>query len=451
MRAGTAWLARCAKLSAGSLCGPSGGTRVAEGSAATAALQQLRARLCSGQQCSTSASSGNSEEPLWAMQSSGARSHWHAAAGAGSGAAAPAGENRSPTPSARTEQQQQQPPPPPPFSLWLLPAGGHLAAAGPAGAAAPPLTRGYARDVRPPAPARRSDGSRGSSNGGGKGSSSGGGGFDGNSGGSGGPPSRAGRLAANCPPLLDLPSAQAAAAAAAWRPWEQHHPLNDPGPDAGAGGPGPLPYQIDTNPEEDPLEASLAFREHIERSGLPPELKRAAFDQPWHEIMLDARRTVKVTAKGRLETLHVTTAVGNMRGLVGIGIASGSQLQEVMLNSLLLAYKSIVPVPLYRGHTLFHPIDLKVRKVRGLPLGGAAMGARARACGGARGAAAAGRKGGDEPLATKTGPSGPAAAARCEATPASRARRERPEQGHMLPKAPPPGTSPPPHRPALNP
>jgi len=80
--------------------------------------------------------------------------------------------------------------------------------------------------------------------------------------------------------------------------------------------------------------------------------------------MIDARRTVKVTAKGRLETLHVTTAVGNMRGLVGVGMAAGSELQQVMLNSLLAAYKNAVPVPLYRAHTVYHPIDLNLRKVR---------------------------------------------------------------------------------------
>ena len=72
----------------------------------------------------------------------------------------------------------------------------------------------------------------------------------------------------------------------------------------------------------------------------------------------------QVTAKGRLETLHVTTAVGNMHGLIGIGMASGSELQQVMLNSLVSAYKSVVPVPLYRAHTIYHPVDLTIRKVR---------------------------------------------------------------------------------------
>jgi ribosomal protein S5 len=74
---------------------------------------------------------------------------------------------------------------------------------------------------------------------------------------------------------------------------------------------------------------------------------------------------VKVTSKGRLETIHVTTAVGNMRGLVGVGMAAGSDLQQVMLNSLLAAYKNVVPVPLYRQHTIYHPVDLLQRKVGG--------------------------------------------------------------------------------------
>lgn len=34
-----------------------------------------------------------------------------------------------------------------------------------------------------------------------------------------------------------------------------------------------------------------------------------------------------------------------------------------MLNSLLAAYRNAVPVPLYRGHTIYHPIDHTFRKV----------------------------------------------------------------------------------------
>ncbi|KAI8474708.1 MAG: hypothetical protein J3K34DRAFT_407089 [Monoraphidium minutum] len=106
------------------------------------------------------------------------------------------------------------------------------------------------------------------------------------------------------------------------------------------------------------------FRELIEKSGLPAELKRAAFEQPWEELLVDARRTVKVTSKGRLETLHVTTAVGNMNGLMGIGMAAGSELQQVMLNSVVAAYRNVVPIPLYRAHTIYHPVDYQFRKLR---------------------------------------------------------------------------------------
>jgi hypothetical protein len=273
MRSGVALLARLAAPQVLGHGGGAGGEAAAAAAAAAAgaSLQQqlelLRARADSGRACSTSAAAG-----------SGSRS--------GSGPSTPAGSGAGGSS-----------------------AGALRAWAWPAAPGAPPLVRGYARAVRPP-PARgpRGDGD-GESGGGGEGSGGGGGGrfrggrYGGGGFGSGGPrdgrfapraATRTGRLAANCPPLSALPASRAAAAAAAWRPWASHGPLNDRGPPGGGGEPGPMPFQIDTEPGEDHLEYSLALRESIESSTLPPELKRAAFDQPWHELLVDARRTVKV-------------------------------------------------------------------------------------------------------------------------------------------------------------
>lgn len=75
-------------------------------------------------------------------------------------------------------------------------------------------------------------------------------------------------------------------------------------------------------------------------------------------------RKPTTNVQGKLETIHATVAVGNMDGLAGVGSATGSEMQRVMLNALLAAYRSVAPVPLYRGHTLYHPIDLSHKKLR---------------------------------------------------------------------------------------
>jgi ribosomal protein S5 len=56
--------------------------------------------------------------------------------------------------------------------------------------------------------------------------------------------------------------------------------------------------------------------------------------------------------------------VGNQDGLLGVGHHSGKNIQKVMLDAQLKAYQNLVAIPRYRGHTVYHPIDIKVRKVR---------------------------------------------------------------------------------------
>jgi hypothetical protein len=68
----------------------------------------------------------------------------------------------------------------------------------------------------------------------------------------------------------------------------------------------------------------------------------------------------------QVETLHALVVVGNQDGLIGVGQHSGKNIQKVMLDAQLKAYKNLVAIPRYRGHTVYHPIDVTVRKVRGV-------------------------------------------------------------------------------------
>jgi ribosomal protein S5 len=69
--------------------------------------------------------------------------------------------------------------------------------------------------------------------------------------------------------------------------------------------------------------------------------------------------------------------VGNQDGLIGVGQHSGKNIQKVMLDAQLKAYKNLVAIPRYRGHTVYHPIDITVRKVRAAAATAAAAAAAA--------------------------------------------------------------------------
>lgn len=48
-----------------------------------------------------------------------------------------------------------------------------------------------------------------------------------------------------------------------------------------------------------------------------------------------------------------------MQGLFGIGIGEASTAQEAVAAAHLQAYCNLQVVPLYRQHTIYHPIDHK--------------------------------------------------------------------------------------------
>ena len=49
-----------------------------------------------------------------------------------------------------------------------------------------------------------------------------------------------------------------------------------------------------------------------------------------------------------METLHALVAVGNGDGLLGVGLHSGKNVQKVMLDAQLKAYRNVMPIPRYR-------------------------------------------------------------------------------------------------------
>jgi small subunit ribosomal protein S5 len=88
------------------------------------------------------------------------------------------------------------------------------------------------------------------------------------------------------------------------------------------------------------------------------------FSDDWQELVYDVRRTAKVTTAGRLMAYKATVVVGNLNGLLGVGEARGASLQRVLLDAHLRAFECVRPIPRYRSHTLYHPVDATHHKAR---------------------------------------------------------------------------------------
>eukprot|EP00775_Hariotina_reticulata_P013786 gene13786-13907_t len=124
------------------------------------------------------------------------------------------------------------------------------------------------------------------------------------------------------------------------------------------------PRQVDGSSGND-LEEIMLLRQQLENSALPNVFKRSHLMTPfWEEVLLDVKRTVKVTKGGKVETLHALVVVGNHDGVIGVGEHSGKNVQKVTLDAHLKAYKNLKVIPRYRGHTIFHPIDIRHREIR---------------------------------------------------------------------------------------
>jgi hypothetical protein len=53
-----------------------------------------------------------------------------------------------------------------------------------------------------------------------------------------------------------------------------------------------------------------------------------------------------------------------LQGLFGVGIASSNNPQVVVGEAYIKAYQNLVPIPLYRGHTIYHRIDHKFHTIK---------------------------------------------------------------------------------------
>lgn len=116
----------------------------------------------------------------------------------------------------------------------------------------------------------------------------------------------------------------------------------------------------------DTLEFMLWLKEKFMKqdTGLPDGTKELIFSHHWDKALIDVRRTVKVTKSTKLETYHAVACVGNFEGLFGVGITSSNSSQHVVGEAYIKAYQNLVPIPLYRNHTVYHRIEHKFHTIK---------------------------------------------------------------------------------------
>lgn len=107
------------------------------------------------------------------------------------------------------------------------------------------------------------------------------------------------------------------------------------------------------------IELGMQHRQLQDRSALE-DLVREKFKMDlWDNVLVDVKRTVKVTKSAKVETFHAIVATGNHGGMFGVGEGADSNVQRAVSAAFFKSYANIVNVPLYRGHTIYHRIEHK--------------------------------------------------------------------------------------------
>jgi ribosomal protein S5 len=111
-----------------------------------------------------------------------------------------------------------------------------------------------------------------------------------------------------------------------------------------------VPYQI---------ELAMMHRQLQDRSALEDQVREKFKMSLWDNVLVDVKRTVKVTKSAKVETFHAIVCTGNQKGMFGVGEGADGNVQKAVTAAFFKSFANIVNVPLYRGHTIYHRVDHK--------------------------------------------------------------------------------------------
>lgn len=123
--------------------------------------------------------------------------------------------------------------------------------------------------------------------------------------------------------------------------------------------------QDGADPFELMAQAKQVFMSKGERSlGISKEVREVMYQHHWDKFLVDCRRTVEMTKRGKQEVYTAMVATGNMKGLFGLGLGVAETAQLSVARAYLDSYSRLTTVPLYRGHTIYHHIDHSYHKMK---------------------------------------------------------------------------------------
>eukprot|EP00195_Chlamydomonas_chlamydogama_P007572 CAMPEP_0202906518 /NCGR_PEP_ID=MMETSP1392-20130828/39235_1 /ASSEMBLY_ACC=CAM_ASM_000868 /TAXON_ID=225041 /ORGANISM="Chlamydomonas chlamydogama, Strain SAG 11-48b" /LENGTH=352 /DNA_ID=CAMNT_0049595063 /DNA_START=164 /DNA_END=1223 /DNA_ORIENTATION=+ len=92
---------------------------------------------------------------------------------------------------------------------------------------------------------------------------------------------------------------------------------------------------------------------------IPPNVREVMYRFSWDKVLVDVRRTVDISTRGKDEVYTAMVAVGNLKGLLGLGMGEARTAQQSVAMAYMDAYARLCSIPLYRGHTIYHQLDHK--------------------------------------------------------------------------------------------
>ncbi|KAF5828023.1 hypothetical protein DUNSADRAFT_18356 [Dunaliella salina] len=98
---------------------------------------------------------------------------------------------------------------------------------------------------------------------------------------------------------------------------------------------------------------------------IPMPTREVMYQHRWDKLLVDVRRAVSyVRAEGKREQYTAMVAVGNMKGLFGLGLGDAPTAQEAVAAAYLNAFNKLITIPLYRGHTIFNHIEHRYNSLK---------------------------------------------------------------------------------------
>uniref|UniRef100_A0A7R9V1V9 S5 DRBM domain-containing protein n=2 Tax=Chlamydomonas euryale TaxID=1486919 RepID=A0A7R9V1V9_9CHLO len=119
----------------------------------------------------------------------------------------------------------------------------------------------------------------------------------------------------------------------------------------------------------DPLEFKMLARDSFldkpeKQIPIPQNIREVLYKFNWDKVLVDVRRTIHIAPRGKQEVYTAMVAVGNLQGLLGLGLADAATAQDAVAKAHMDSYSNLTYVPLYRGHTVFHRVDHSFHRMK---------------------------------------------------------------------------------------